>query len=421
MSAPSDHQSPMSSSDTISGSASPFTSKQIVSSKPRSSSVNSVGSNVSNQRSMSIVSLELPRNSIVSVEDMLLRRVCNGSTTSLTSLVPVTSPTDQKEHYTLSNRMHKSRCKATSAVFSDEDSESENSLSRFRWRRRSSEKSSTNFLSNLKRDFKFRYGTVGPPKTPTSRQLEDFVPSQLSFSSDITTSNSSLPNLIHTSPSLTDHLLTSINGLHSSLPVSNTSSSAGTFSLHSLNASTTAPHLKADSEMTLPLTSGKKVRTSSITQSMILKRRLLLSKDIQQELIASHGTSLVSPTSIPHLETRFPAINPPISAIELSHSLGRSEPSVTEVAPTILHPSQNEKHPHQSSQNISLLPVDHNLVNTQNKLIYELNRKWNKSFFETKSPEKKTHPVETGKSLTKTSRKRSRSALISSMESSRLM
>lgn len=420
MSAPSDHNSPMSSSETISGSASPFAPRQIVPRKQRSSSVNSVGSNVSNQRSMSIVSLELPRNSIVSVEDILLRRVCNSSTTSLTSLAPVTSPTDPKEHYTISNRMHKPRAKTSSAVFSDEDSESEMSISRFRWRRRSSEKSLTNFLPNLKRDFKFRYGgAFGLPKTSASKPADDVVPSPLSFSGDLHLHNTHhaplLPNPIHSSPPPMDCHLASPHLHH--LP--NLHSTTNSVPPHPLNSSINSIPAKADPEVARPSVSGKKVRTSSITQSMILKRRLLLSKDIQHELVSSHGSPLVTPTSLINSESRFPSISTPSSVSRPLHTLTRSDSSSTVILPALPNPADHAKHITLGRPPLDMLqiPVDSGSVKTQNKLIYELNRKWNKTFFDAKSPEERDQAGDTQKS----SRKRNRSALISSMESSRLM
>lgn len=415
----------------VSGSASPFAPKQIATRKQRSSSVNSVGSNVSNQRSMSIVSLELPRNSIVSVEDALLRRVCNSSTTSLTSLAPVTSPTDPKEYYTLSNRMHKSRAKASSAVFSDEDSESELTVSRFRWRRRSSDKGLSGFLPNLKRDFKFRYGgAFGIPKTLAPKTPEDVAPSPLSSSADLHHHNQHQPLHLHLHhaylpqsssssspppPPPSDCHIASPHSFHVSLSAPNLGSSSYP---PTLNASTSSTSTKSEADIRSSAV-GKKFRTSSASQSILLKKRLLLSKDIQHELSSTLGSPLFSPSSLLGTETRFPSGPLSTSIAHPSHHISRSDSSSTVVIPISLENGKQSPLLLPTEEKSSLNPEGASVKN-QNKLIYELNRKWNKTFFDVKSPEKKT-PSSGIENPSVPSRKRNRSVLTSSVESSRLV
>lgn len=405
MSASSNRNNPASPSDVLSGSTSPCLPKQALAARrQRSSSMNSVGSNFSsNQRSMSIISLELRRNSIISVDDSLLRPTRNNSTASLSSLAPVTSPNDPvKDNFTLPTRVGKSRAKTSSAVLSDEDSESEIFISRFRWRRRSSEKNPPNFLSNLKRDFKFKYDRVSEPPKPSSKLLDDPAPSPLSLNSDLP-----LPQLSMHLPSTNIHNSSSSpHTLHVSLSAPNIPSTA--FPQPSSSPLTASHSLLTEIEADIPpLTQGKKVRTSSISQSIFLKRRLLLSKDIQLELIANHGSPMVSPTSL-NSDTRFPTgsgsnahlHNPPHGNTTTSSTVASmsASPNVEETPELVSSP------PH--------VPASDHSVRSQNKLIYELNRKWNKAVFDSCSPERR-NPLVLGAGST---RKRSRSALTSSTD-----
>lgn len=87
-----EHHSPLSSGEVMSEAASPFVLRPTVlmSQKSRSSSM---GSNASNRtRSSSIVSLDSPRNSIVSIDDSGLLPSRNNSTGSLSSLSGVKKP-----------------------------------------------------------------------------------------------------------------------------------------------------------------------------------------------------------------------------------------------------------------------------------------------------------------------------------------
>lgn len=374
-----DRNSPISSSEALSGPSSPQIIKLTTvpaSKKQRSSSMNSVSSNHStNQRSMSIISLESPRNSIVSIDDNFLRPTRNNSNTSLNSYTAL-SPNDSnmKDNYVIGNR--KLRPKTSSAVFSDEDSELEihiSGYSRAQWRRRSSDKiQKPTFLTSLKKDFKFKYDNYLKPKVvpPASKFVEDVTPSPLSLSID----GSGLP--LHHNHNV--HLHTS-TGLNPQLPEVEPDNS-------------TVPARKA----------GKKLRTSSITQSIFLKKRMLLSKDIQLELLQTHGPPL-SPT-LPSADTRFPSFLQPPPLRGLIHNFLSLHGN--EDAPQ-LPPSRNSPSP----------PLLYNVQSEpsfrqQNKLIYELNRKWNKAVFDDKRELAKMEGV------TSPSRKRERSELISSTDSS---
>lgn len=305
--------------------------------------MNSVGSNHStNRRSMSIISLGLPRNSIVSIDDTFLRPTRNNSNTSLTSLSAGASPGDfSRDHYTIGNSLnrHVVMRRNTNAVVSDEESEGEHTVSRLRWRRRSSEKvQKPSFLSSLKKDFKFQYDRDVKPKLASpAKAVEDSTPLPLSLAHE---------------------------------------------------------HADHDDDR-------KKLRTSSISHSMYLKKKLLLSKDIQIELLG-HASSPPTASS----ETRFPFPTLPL-------------PSPTRGAIHNYLSSHEGALPSRSSPlpplPASLLPLPTHVplsaessLRQQNKLIYELNRKWNKAMFTLSDRrEERDAPL----------RKRGRSELVSSSDS----
>lgn len=351
MNLPSERNSPMSSSEALSGSTSPHVLKLNVipaqQKKQRSLSMNSIGSNHSTQhRSMSIISLELPSNSIVLIDDNFLRPTRNNSTASLASLAPHVSPNDivkdtVKDNYA-SHRMSKFRLKNASAVMSDEESESENVVLRFKWRRRSSDKvSKPTFLLSLKKDFKFKYDNHLVLKVALGLKLEDLTPSPLSLSTDA-------PQSAH-------------------LPV----------------------HYHDPDAEAVPTSSrailGKKLRTSSITQLMFMKKRLLLSKDIQLELLGAHNATTSSSASLPHEDSKFPAILLPTPLRTLIHNYLQLQlhdpPSHSAPLPHVKSPSPIAISPPTISQPNSP-PRDNSALRQQNKLISELNRKWNKAFFD---------------------------------------
>lgn len=341
-------ESPRSSSEALSGSASPQIIKHVHT-KQRLSSINS-DTHLTHQRSMSIISLGLPRNSIVSIDDFFLRPTRNNSSASLTLLAPVSLPSElNRDHYVI-NR-HKVR-KNASAIVSDEDSEGECHTSRLRWRRRLSDKvQKPSFLSSLKKDFKFKYDHSSPkvaPAPPVARAVDDLV---------------ALPLLL------------------------------------ALDAAESA----FDEELPHTKTLGKKLRTSSMSQSMFFKKKLLLSKDIQLELRSGYASS---PTASPavNVDTRFPfpTLSLPLPTRGTNNYLSdsatsqscppRTSPSPPLAAPQVVLPTSH-----------STPPTSDHSVKRQNKLIYELNQKWNRAMFPA---------VDLGKSPPR--KKRGRSELVSS-------
>lgn len=324
---------------------------------------------------MSIISLELPRNSIVLIDDNFIRPTRNNSSASLTSLVPLASPNDPAKDNYISHRLTRIRAKNSSAIVSDDDSESEHVPSRFRWRRRSSEKvQKPAFLSSLKKDFKFKYDRIVLPKlslAPPATHPDDITASPLSLASDL-----ALAAHIH---HIHNHHVGPMAHAHQ----------------HQLHHA-----LDSDLDALPPPRSlgAKKLRTSPITQSIFLKKRLLLSKDIQLELLGGHNTHThATSASIPADNTRFPASLPvlPVPQAGLIHTYLLVH-NADILAPLAVRKSPSP--PRETSE-----------IRLQNKLITELNRKWNKTSLDDGRRMENVVPT--------ISKKRVRSELVSSSDS----
>lgn len=325
----SERHSPLSSSEPVSGSTSPLVIKPatIIAHKPRSSSMNSNCSAHSNHnRSLSIISLESPRNSIVSFDDGFTRPPRNDSNVSLSSMVGnnggMTPPSGGSRETLCLN--HKIVPKASStAITSDEDSEVE-------------QKSTFNCLCNkkgryysepapnsyLKKDFEFQYGinvnksgkhnnysNIHVNPYPNHRHI-DTKPA-----TDVKPDIPPLPLMVDTAAQNTE-----INDL-------------------------------TDKTDRTDKVIAKKIKpvnkTNRTHQSMYLKKKLIYSKDLQLELMNSN-TSMGK-----HLDTRF-----------------------TESAPSSLRSAfPNLKAQIKDFENEPIMTT----LEHQNKLITKLNEKWNKS------------------------------------------
>lgn len=170
-----DRKSPSSNVDPMSGSNSPHIIKPsvmpggILHNRPRSSSINSNGSNHSNHtRSLSIASLESPRNSIVSIDDGFMKSSTrNNSTTSLNSLamapVSAVNPSTPKhntnnqtyfrERFLFNNAKLKANVLNSSVLFSDDDDEPKIFKPKLHIRSRSNSNSGGPGSSNLNLNF----------------------------------------------------------------------------------------------------------------------------------------------------------------------------------------------------------------------------------------------------------------------------
>lgn len=228
--------------------------------RQRSSSINSITSNHSgintsnlstnNARSMSIVSLDSPRNSIGSIEDTALKITRKGSTSSLTSLtnVPALSPVD----CVISRRIGSSS-RGEEALLSDEDSDLDYSKPAIKTLLKphlihAHEKNSGRQVASLKQDYKFKFDKI-IPSSSHKKDYQDNSPSPLS-----TISNDSGRNVRKREGELetkTKNILTA------------------------LNEKDTAKHVK------------KVKQIESMPQTSLLKKKSIFSKDLQLELMST--------------------------------------------------------------------------------------------------------------------------------------
>lgn len=363
--------------------------------KHRSLSMNSNGSNhLAQQRSMSIILLELPRNSIISIDDTFLRPTRNNSTASLSSLgtAAVTSPSDQMPH---NFTRHKAKSSKNScAVMSDEDSELELHLThgKVRWHRRSSDKvQKPPVLSNLKKDYKFKFDRHRPRVSSPSSAL---TPPDTAFLHPPPQAQPKFLDDPSPSPLSLTHEANSY--LHSPHRIHNTDSDFGSLHPHELmylhippaKSIQSSPTQSSEDELSYPhKLPSKKLRNSSISQSIFLKKRMLLLKDIQLELLESNNNPGMASTNVLNAaDTKFPESLKPQSQ-ELLDDGNVADHSSLPSPPVGVEPNIR-----------------------RNRLITELNRKWNKAVLD--------FPDRTSRdSSTVSARKRERSELVSSTDS----
>ncbi|RCK54840.1 hypothetical protein Cantr_04130 [Candida viswanathii] len=318
-------------------------------------------------RSMSIVSLDRsPRNSIISIDDNLRSHTRNNSTTSLVSLSGH-SATHGFTHIHSKQSSSGMAGSNSSAIISDDDSEFDSSTpSRtilkpmHRFKRRSTSKEGP-----LKRDFKFKFDDSNPHLLPHHHQPP-------------------------TSPTLFATLPHSLSGS----PTSTASSSRLTDPISSPNSTLIPTDPK----------NLKKLKTSNlIQQSMYIKRKLAISKDLQLEfynsISSNSGTSAnsnshtslnssISATS-PSTPPPVPPLSPPIISSELLDSKFFSPllPSAATRKSVSSPPIPN-----------TLIPPNFPIMQTlqeQNELINKLNRRWNKAIINDIKPKelKKDSPA----------------------------
>lgn len=322
----------------------PFTSSTI-------NQKDSVTATPNSLRSMSIVSLDRsPRNSIISIDDNLRSHTRNNSTNSLASLSGHTAThgfthiyPKQTNGITVGN---------SSAIISDDDSELDSSTPSRpiirptnRFKKRSNSREGT-----LKRDFKFKF----------DESITNLSGSQLNLHQPAPTSPILLATLPH-----------GLSGSPTSSTITNISSSS------KLNDPVSSPNsLTSSMEKHL-----KKLKTSNLMQqSMYIKRKLAISKDLQLEFYNSvsnnnNSNNLGSSLSSGSLTSPpIPPLSPPIISSELldtkffspllPNSVSRKSVTQPPLIPSTFIPPN--------------LPIMQTLQE-QNEMINKLNRKWNRS------------------------------------------
>ncbi|RLV90385.1 hypothetical protein JA1_004606 [Spathaspora sp. JA1] len=243
-------------------------------------------------RSMSIVSLESPRNSIISFDEVM-RPTRNNSSTSLASLTSQTAPptvtgattttsANINPEYTMSKRIK------SGVLLSDEELESDSTTTThtptrsiirpiFKLRRKNSRETNSDHHNNqflqLKRDFKLKFDEL--------------------ISTTNTTTISSPTSILPTSPS------------SALLPI------------QQLNASPldVNPIQLDSSALETSTSSKKKIKPNTlIQQSMLIKRKLAISKDLQLELLNSIAPGSTTTTTLSHdlLDSKLSKTQQPI-------------------------------------------------------------------------------------------------------------
>lgn len=351
----SDRHSPLSSSEPVSGSTSPLVIKPatIMAHKPRSSSMNSNGSMHSNHtRSLSIISLESPRNSIVSLEDGLTRPPRNDSNVSLSSLVGnnggMTPPLASSRETLRLNHKMMPKVSGT-AITSDEDSEAEQRTTFHCKCKRKKSASDEDRTSYIKKDFEFQYGS------PVDIHAKNSDRSNSIAINNNTHQNTNRPvldtKLVHdfTPPPLI------------------------------LDANTTETKDLSDNTISKKIKTVNN-KTNSIHQSIYLKKKLMYSKDLQLELLNSNNSMER------HVDTRFIETVP--------SGLRNTRPNLS------IQIKDFEKEP-------IITTLEH-----QNKLISKLNEKWNKSLMTVNNPGSDEKSISDTNETIVRSRKRSRQYLL---------
>ena len=327
----SERHSPISSSEPVSGSTSPLVIKPatIITHKPRSSSMNSNCSTHSNHnRSLSIISLESPRNSIVSFDDGLTRPPRTDSNVSLSSMVGnnggMTPPSGGSKETLRLN--HKIMPKASSNVItSDEDSEVEQKpIFNCQCNKKGRYHSEPAPNSYLKKDFEFHYGINGNKKERKHNNYSN----------------------IHGNPHPNHRHIDNIK------PATDTKSDINPppLMLDTENQNIEVKDLAEKTDGTDKVI-AKKIKpvnkTNRTHQSMYLKKKLIYSKDLQLELMNSN-TGMGK-----NLDTRF----------------------IESVPSSLRSVNPNFKAQIKDFENEPIITT----LEHQNKLITKLNEKWNKS------------------------------------------
>lgn len=319
-------------------------------------------------RSMSIVSLDRsPRNSIVSIDDNLRSHTRNNSTTSLASLTSHPAAVHGLSSVNLPHPLnplhtHHKQMSNSSAIISDDDSELDQttpSRTILKPIRRLKRRSNSN--DPINRDFKLKFDekSVHHVNQPQPHQQQPASPTLMATN----------PQSLNASP--TSVALSRFQDL-APITMGN-------------NPNNTNPLL--DSKNLKKLKS-----TNSIQQSMYIKRKLAISKDLQLEYFnsVSHNnsnnnnghslttnaplSSLSSPLS---LSSSSPPPPPPLSPPSFSSELLDSK-----FFPPLPLTLMSRKLTSSPPIPMSLIPPNQPILQTlqeQNELIIKLNRRWNKA------------------------------------------
>ena len=316
-------------------------------------------------RSMSIVSLDRsPRNSIVSTDDNLRSHTRNNSTTSLASLTSHPVAVHGLSSVNLAHplnplHVHHKQMSNGSAIISDDDSELDQttpSRTILKPIRRLKRRSNSN--DPINRDFKLKFDDRSVHHINQQQQQQPTSPTLM-------TTN---PQSLNASPTSV-----SLSRFQDLAPITISNSSNNT------NPPLDSKNLK------------KLKSTNLIQQSMYIKRKLAISKDLQIEYFNSvshnnnnsiHSLATTTPSSSPPLP---PPLSPPSISSELLDS--KFFPPL----PLALMPRKSTASP---PIPMSLIPPNQPILQTlqeQNELIIKLNRRWNKASVNESNKGKQQH------------------------------
>ncbi|EAZ63566.2 DNA-binding proteins Bright/BRCAA1/RBP1 and related proteins containing BRIGHT domain-containing protein [Scheffersomyces stipitis CBS 6054] len=297
-------------------------------------------------RSMSIVSLESPRNSIVSLGDDFIRPTRNNSTTSLASLNSQSTAINNNSNglpndYVIAHRL-RHHINTSSAILSDDDSELE-TTHRTILKPRLRRDTKPDLVLPLNRDFKFKYDSSGAGYSLGSASNGSGATTTPSSPSAAPAEGSSL-NPTRSPPLLT--INPALRLLQDPTP--------SPLSLTKLDLLTKEHHQVALEQDKV----SKKSKVNSLMQSsLFLKKKLILSKDLQLELM--HNTNSPSSTQTSLKPSQVSTLAPVSSELMNAKFLTANTTAT-------------------GKKTYSNSPVMETLVE-RNKRIHELNQKWNRS------------------------------------------
>lgn len=408
-----DRMSPLSATEPLSGSTSPQVSRPaFFGTRPRSSSINSNGSNQSNRtRSLSIASLESPRNSIVSIDDGFLRTTRNNSTNSINSGPDIGTPRVSHSGNTFSSLGNgssnnssnastpinlkdrllftsKHKPPKSSAILSDDDSEAERIVTpkpKIRSRRSSSNSKKREKLDPWKKDYRFKFNenmkdTMKTPNYSNNRSTSGTfnddsdanVPSTPSSSIHMTPINSGSNS---NNNALKLHMVNkSTSSLHNKSPGSSTNIMDPTPSPLSLNVHESLSHSTIEKNREDHVNKKSSIKPNNYPHH--LKKNLLFSKDILLELSAmreletAYNTKFMTKDNSNNKINHKRKLKIPSKSNDLNINNDTSINNELMDEPNDQSRSDNEE----ESKGLPILST----LQQQNKLITQLNQKWNK-------------------------------------------
>lgn len=415
-----DRMSPLSATEPLSGSTSPQVSRPtFIGSRPRSSSINSNGSNQSNRtRSLSIASLESPRNSIVSIDDGFLRTTRNNSTNSINSGPDIATPRASHSGNTFSSLGNggssnnssnastpinlkdrllftsKHKPPKSSAILSDDDSEAERMITpkpKIKSRRSSSNSKKREKLDPWKKDYRFKFNEnmKDAMKTPTQNNSRSIAGT---FNDDNDANVPSTPSSsIHMTPinsgsnsnnnALKLHMVNKPTpSLHNKSPGSSNNIMDPTPSPLSLNVHESLSHSTIEKNREDHVNKKTSIKPNNYPHHM--KKNFLFSKDIllelssMRELETVYNSKFMTKDNSSNKTNHKRKLKVPSKSNDVNINNDVIVNNDVNISNEVMD-EQNDQCRSDNEEESKGLPILSTLQQ-QNKLITQLNQKWNK-------------------------------------------